>query len=237
MMRVLLANTQRRRSVLIGGLLLAAVLCVHDGIAQETQPQAPVQAIWKQQEINFHFQSFTTFYSCSSLTGKVERLLAALGAGADTRVRTSGCHGSEIAQMPYLRIKLTSPVEATPAELAELEKTRSTRELAARVRGERGTDASDRFPAHWKAVSLSRGKFDLEPGDCELIDQLKRKVLPKLAVRIVTDEMQCTPGQLPMGQPRLEVQALAEIPQKSPDQQPIDTKPLDTKPDSGKNGA
>lgn len=232
MVRVLLAQMQRRHGALIGGLLLAAVLCVHDGLAQQTQPQAPVQAIWKQQEVNFYFQSFTTFYSCRSLADKVERLLVALGAGPDTKVRIRGCDGNEIARMPHLRIKLTSPVEATPAALVELEKTRSTRELAARVRGERATDASDQFPAYWKPVSLSRGKFDLEPGDCELIDQLKRKVLPKLAVRIVRDDMQCTPNQLAMGQPRLEVEVLAEIPEKSPDPQSPGQKV-----ESGKNGA
>lgn len=238
MMGILLAKMQRRRGALIGGLLIAAMLSAHDGIAQDvqaqTQTRTPVQAIWKQQDASFHFQSFTTFYSCRSLADKVKRLLVALGASPDTQVRSSSCNGNEIARMPYLRIKVISPIEATPAALAELEKSRSTRELTARVRGERATDASDQFPANWQPVSLSRGKFDLEPGDCELIDQLKRKVLPKLAVRIVKDDMQCTPNQLTMGQPKLEVEALVEIPQESPDQKPPDQLP-DSKLESGKN--
>jgi hypothetical protein len=37
-------------------------------------------------------------------------------------------------------------------------------------------------------------------------------VLPKLAVRTVRDDVQCSPNQLTMGQPRLEVDALVEIP-------------------------
>lgn len=228
---------RRRHGALIGGLLAVALSWVQGGVAAETTGEmapettgetvAPVQAIWKQQDINFYFHSFTTFYSCRSLADKVERLLIALGATQETKVRSSGCYGNEIARMPYLRIKLTSPIEATPAALAELEKTRSTRELAARVRGERAADPSDQFPAHWKRVSLSRGEFNLEPGDCELIDQLKRKVLPKLAVHIVKDDMQCTPNQLTLGQPRLEVEALAEIPK--PDQKALDQKNLDQK--------
>lgn len=237
MMGILLAKARRypRRlhGALIGGLLAVALSWVQGGVAAEitgetaAETTAPVQAIWKQQDVNFYFHSFTTFYSCRSLADKVERLLIALGASEETKVRSSGCDGNEIARMPYLRIKLTSPIEATPAALAELEKTRSTRELTARVRGERAADPSDRFPAHWKRVSLSRGEFGLAPGDCELIDQLKRKVLPKLAIRIVKDDMQCTPNQLTLGQPRLEVEALTESPkpdQKAPDQKVPDQK-------------
>jgi hypothetical protein len=174
--------------------------------------QAPVQAVWKQQEINFHFQSFTIFYSCRSLTDKIERLLLAMGAGPETKVRSSGCFGNEIARSPSLRINVTSPVEATPAALAELEKTRSTRELAARVRGVRGPELNEQFPAHWQRVSLSRGQLNLEPGDCELIEQLKRRVLPRLAVRIIKDDTQCTPNQRAFTQPRLEVEALTALP-------------------------
>lgn len=230
MMGIQLAKVRRRPGrrpdAFAGGLLVVALSWVHAGVAAEattetaagtaTEIAAPVQAIWKQQDVNFYFQSFTTFYSCRSLADKVERLLLALGASRDTKVRSSGCDANEIARAPYLRIKLTSPIEATPAALAELEKTRSTRELTARVRGERAQDPSDQFPAHWKRVSLSRGQLNLEPGDCELIEQIKRKVLPKLAVRVVKDDLQCTPNQLTLGQPRFEVEALTEIPK--PDQ-------------------
>ena len=54
--------------------------------------------------------------------------------------------------------------------------------------------------------------MNLEPGDCELIDEVRRKVLPKLAVRLVEDGMQCTPGQVSMSQPQLEVEALVALP-------------------------
>ena len=140
-------------------------------------------------------------------------LLVALGADKNMRVRVTSCFGNEIARFPNVRIQLSSPVEATPEVLAELEKTRSTRELTARVRGEPMVEPTAQYPAYWKPVSLSRGSFRLEPGDCELVDQLKRKVLPKLAVRIVKDELSCPPNQIPMGQPRLEVEALTRAPE------------------------
>lgn len=111
---------------------------------------AVVQAVWKAQSFDFHYQSFTTFYSCSSLGEKVRRVLLELGSDPRTRVRVSGCEfGSGIARMPVVRITTSSPVEATPAALAELEKTRSVRELAARVRNDTEKVEIDRpFPAH-----------------------------------------------------------------------------------------
>jgi hypothetical protein len=196
--------------------VIFAVASLPSVSAQEpvaTEP--PVQAVWKEQEVPFYFQSFTTFYSCSSLETKIKRILVALGANRDMKLRTRGCLSPhEIARMPYVEIDLVSPVEATPEALAERDKTRSTRELAARVRGEskQAAEAAAQFPAQWKKVSLSRSKLYLEPGDCELVDQLKDKVLPKLGVRIVEDGVKCAPNQLSMTQPKLVVEALFAMP-------------------------
>lgn len=195
--------------------LAVAGFAFNGAFAAEAPAEAPVQevsAVWKTQEISFFFQSFTTFYSCRSLEDRVRQLLIELGVDPGLTVRTTSCFNNEIARLPHVKISVTSPVEATPEALAELEKTRSTRELTARVRGERMVEPTAQFPAHWKPVSLSRGSFRLEPGDCELVDQLKRHVLPKLSIRIVKDNMACTPGQNSMGQPRLEVEALTAMP-------------------------
>jgi hypothetical protein len=193
-----------------------------DSVAVASETAAPVvQAVWKLQTFDFHYQSFTTFYSCSSLSEKVRRILVELGGDEQTKVRVSGCEaGSSIALMPLVRVTMASPVEATPEALAELQKTRPVRELAARVRNDRSknvdlnahVDIDAQFPALWKRVSLSRGALGLSPGDCELIEQIERKVLPKLAVRVVASDMRCMPNQLSMGQPKLEVDALADLP-------------------------
>jgi len=199
-------------------LLLSLLLAAAAGAAEnQPDPDAPtVQALWKEQEISFYYQSFTTFYSCDSLADKVKRLLIELGADPQLKARSGGCEGGNtIARMPTVRIKLSSPVEVTTEVLSDLERNRSKRELTARVRGERpkGTEAADQFPAYWKRISLSKGSLDLQPGDCELIDQLKRKVLPKLAVRVVKDDIHCSPNQLTLGQPRLEIEALTKVPE------------------------
>jgi hypothetical protein len=187
--------------------------------AQPSSPEGsaapPVQALWKAQEIEFTFESFTTFYSCSSLETKVARVLEAVGVDPTMKVRTRGCFERQvISRMPIVQITLRSPVEVTPENLAELEKGRSLRELTARVRGDRklAEDAEKQFPAQWRQVSLSRGRLRLEPGDCELVEQLKKKVFPKLGVRIIDDGVSCRPNQLSSNQPRLTVEALTALP-------------------------
>lgn len=185
------------------------------------EPVSAVRAIWKEQEIDFHFQSFTTFYSCSSLEDKIERILRELGARATVRVRDIACPFS-VARMPRVRIHLRSPVEATPDALAEYEKGRSRRELVARVRGERAEESADmaQFPAVWKVVTLSRGSLELDAGDCELVRELRRKVFPKLAVRAVQDDTRCSPGQPLLGGVRVQMETLVELP--APDAQGVE---------------
>ncbi len=203
-------------------------MCVLAGLlpgaraAEQGSPE-PVQAIWKDQEFAFYFQSQTTFYSCSSLEAKLARILRELGAQARVKVRSVDCQSGPV-RMPRVIVNARTPVAATPQAIAERDKGKSKRELAARVRGEtEDPEALAPFPAQWKRVSLSRGAVDLEPGDCELIDELRRKVLPKLAVRVVQDSMHCTPHQLALGQPQLQVDALIALP-----------KPDEPKPDEAK---
>jgi len=196
--------------------ILAAAVPSSGAAAQDSAPSdSPVQAIWKQQQIPFYFQSFTTFYSCDSLEAKVKRILVAVGANEDLKLRTKGCFAPhDIARLPYVEIDVVSAVEATPEALAERDKTRSTRELVARVRGESDEFArlDEQFPAQWRRVSLSRGKVLLDPNDCELLDQMKDKVFPKLGIRIVEDGVKCAVNQPTTFPPKLVVDALFRMP-------------------------
>jgi hypothetical protein len=193
-------------------LCALAVGLLADARAAEPASPEPVQAIWKHQEFSFYFQSQTTFYSCSSLEAKLERILKALGTRPDVLVRSIDCQKGPV-EMPRVTVSISAPVEATPETIAERDKSKSTRELAARVRGESEDSAAlAPFPAQWKRVSLSRGAVNLEPGDCELIDEVRRKVLPKLNVRVVEDGVECIPRQVSMRQPKLEVDALVALP-------------------------
>jgi hypothetical protein len=176
-----------------------------------------VKAVWKRQEVTFFLQTFTTFYSCEGLRGRLKTLLIAAGARKeDLRIQVTGCDPNDgPTRSPYVRITLASPVEATPENIAEIDKDHATRELAARVRNET-LEPNTPFDAQWQPVPYTRGKLDLEPGECELIDELNKRVFSKLAMRVVKNELSCTPHQLTLGQPRLEMEALRRAP--TPDQ-------------------
>jgi hypothetical protein len=193
-------------------LVSVAVLGLTAGAHAEDQP---VQAVWKRHEIDFFYQGFSTFYTCDGIEERVETILKGLGA-KDVKAIATGCFSNEVSQSPHVRIVAKMPVEATPEVLAELEKGRTQRELTARVRGERPEEVTAQFPATWKRVSLSPGKLGIESGECELIEELQRKVFPKLAIRVVKDQTNCIPRQHNIGQPRLEVEALSALP--SPDE-------------------
>jgi hypothetical protein len=134
-------------------------------------------------------------------------------------VRVTGCEfGGQIARVPIARIRTAIAVEATPEALAKLDKTRPQRELVARVRNDRKAGEAGQaeridapFAAQWQRVSLSRGSLGIDAGDCELIEQLNRRVLPKLGVRVVSSKLTCSLGQQPLSVPQLEVEALVEL--------------------------
>lgn len=48
----------------------------------------------------------------------------------------------------------------------------------------------------------------LSPADCRLPGQLRREILPKLAIRIIEDEIRCSTGLSDVIRPRLTVSAL-----------------------------
>jgi hypothetical protein len=192
------------------------------GAEEEAQPKpGEVPAIWKSQEIAFYFQSFSTFYSCDGLERKFERILEALGAKANVRVSSPECP-NEIARMPRVVMQVTMPVEATPEALAARDKNKSTRELKARVQGKDPNEGMEQFPAHWKRLSLGQ-QLRLQAGDCELIEEFRRKVLPKLAVRVVDENVLCSPNSSSLVRPRLELEALIALPTPdTKDQSPTD---------------
>ena len=143
------------------------------------------------QEFAFFFQTQTTFYSCSSLEAKLERILKLLGATpARVRVRSVDCQSpGRIVRMPRIIINVHAPVEATPEAYAERDKNKSTRELAARVRGDKeDPEALAAFPAQWQR-KLKVG-FALRFGDHPL--DIEVAALVTKAARTFADELGCT---------------------------------------------
>lgn len=202
-------------------LAIGALVALGAGHVGAEESSKPVQAIWKPQEIVFYFQSFTTFYSCGTLEDKLEQILGQVGAQAEVRVRAPGC-GSGPVSSPRAEIRLISPVEATAEALAEAKKGESTRELVARLAGDRARAAElkKKFPAQWQRVTIGRGHDapSVAGGDCELLEQVRRKILPQLAVRVIEGDTPCPPNPSSLHRPNLVVDALIEMPK--PDEAP-----------------
>jgi hypothetical protein len=52
----------------------------------------------------------------------------------------------------------------------------------------------------------------LTPGDCELVQQLRRQILPKMSVHIIRDNVRCSAGFGEIAPPQLTVSALVPAP-------------------------
>jgi hypothetical protein len=196
----------------------AAVLVLAISIARaETQADAAVvEAVWKPQRIQFVYHGYSTLYSCGGLQDRIEKILATVGArDGSIKLRAYSCDDA----LASFEIALASPVEATPENVQELTSYDTRDALTARVRGERLASAEDvqRFPAVWKTISFARSReMRLDPGDCELVLQLRRHVLPRMSVQIVSDRVQCSAfGNI--GRPRLTVSALVPVATKVSD--------------------
>jgi len=176
-------------------------------------PAAPdyVTAVWRQQSLEFAYQGTTTAYSCTTLQQRLEAILRSVGARDGLSVVMQRCMDQAGA---HVQITLESPVEATEANIAVVTQHTSKDALVAKVRNEAlpTPENIERFPAEWKTVSMSRERaLKLEPGDCELVQQLRRDVFPRMSIRIVRDNLKCSVAFGNLGQPQLSVAALVAV--------------------------
>jgi hypothetical protein len=207
-------RVSRALSVSIASL---SVMLASSAAAKTPQPEASrtlqiVQAVWKVQSLSFAYSGYATAYSCDALLDKVRVILQSLGARDTLRVRSWGC--TDMVNHGRMDITLESPVEATPENLAALTTYDGKQQLVARVRNEQLQSAADvpQFPATWKTVSMSRDKkLKLAPGDCDLVEQLRRQVLPRMSIRVEHERLQCSVAFGNVGKPQLRVAALVAM--------------------------
>jgi hypothetical protein len=187
--------------------LLAFLALLLTSFASSAQaPQDPVEAVWRAQRLTFEYRSEGRMYACDILEHKIRSVLTQLGARDRIVVQRISCR--DFAGSARLEVIMESPVIATPENIRAITQYDSQDELIARVRGVTLPSAQDleRFPAVWESISLQRApKVYLSTGDCALVQQLRRQILPKMSVQIVKDidRVNCSSSS-----PRLTVQAL-----------------------------
>jgi len=159
-------------------LITAIALPVHAADGGSTTGEAaaaaaaPEPGAWQSHTYEFHSMGFTSTYSCDGLGDKLKLLLRLSGAGPDAKVMPSCARGYGV-----------------PDKLAQARVEFSTLQPA-------GAGSPGAVNGVWRHVELSpRHPFDLETGDCELVEQFRDRLLAMFATRNLQQQITCVPHQ------------------------------------------
>ncbi|MBS0373183.1 MAG: hypothetical protein JSR73_01265 [Proteobacteria bacterium] len=154
---------------------------------------------WLKREYLFSYAGFTSHYSCNGIEDKLRELLKAAGARSDLKVLASCSEPmgapSRIATARLTFYVLGPEAAATPPKPG-----------AAAPKLEPGDGV-------WKKVAWrSREPYWLEAGDCELVEQFDKELLPMMTVRNHESHFNCVPHQLTLGAIDVRFEALSPAP-------------------------
>lgn len=134
------------------------------------QPQ-PVEAQWKVYQVRFRFVGQATHYTCDGIEQTLKRLLRLLGARDDLRVEARCISRNQVERFQRVNMAFALPVPADKSDLS-----------------------AEIIPAEWRQVRLGGvSSRYLDEGDCELVEQFERQVLPELNVRNDGRKVRCVP--------------------------------------------
>ncbi|NKB38412.1 MAG: hypothetical protein GKR93_14815 [Gammaproteobacteria bacterium] len=135
-----------------------------------------LDAQWEVFQIRFVYVGEFTQYSCDGIERKIRRLLILLGARNDARVETDCFGGDNLRRRGAQRVHRMRLAFSLPVPV---DKTDFGREI---------------FPAEWQEVSLGGGlSRKLDGGDCELVREFQRYVVPRLQVKQINSDLSCFP--------------------------------------------
>jgi hypothetical protein len=162
---------------------LAALLLALPAWAAAAEPAAAPadirSAVWTPKELTFVFMGFTAHYSCDGLRDKIHHVLGELGARSDFKVDYYGCSAPFGSPDPFPGVRIKMQV-LQPAGASD--------------------KSADAVGAHWQRVDLHLDKDPVwEASDCELLEQIKQKILPLFATRQVDFASNCVPHQASLG--------------------------------------
>jgi len=183
------------RARLIVPAVVACVLGVPAWAAENAPAPAgePQSAVWTDKELTFVYQGFTTRYSCDGLRDKVRSVLLDLGAQKkDLKVMEMGCSSPTGRPDPFPGVRVKMRV-LQPADSPDAAKAADPTPVA----------------AHWKPVDLKlRDSFTTDSGECELVEQIRQKIVPAFAARNVDLRTTCIPHQATVARPILKMEVL-----------------------------
>jgi len=169
--------------------LIFALIVASSGSADFAVQAEVLEAQWEVHQIRFRYKGFSTYYTCDGVERTLKRLLKLIGARGDVRVESKCINRNTIQQYHKILLAFAMPVPA--------DKTDISREI---------------IPAEWREVrivgNLSRY---LDAGDCELLEQFQRQVLPHLQVRETNKKLNCVPFRRQYNNLRFRMSALKAL--------------------------
>ena len=158
------------------GVLFALPLQAADPVG------SPLQAVWKEQHFEFSYMGRTARYSCQGLRDKMRSLLLDLGARRDLQVSLIGCNESAPLGQGYLGPRLSLVFSSPVLPDASLQPLHPG-DLTA-------------VDAHYEPFTLTSDAFrNYGVGDCELVEEFAKEILPHLSARAVKQDITCVPYQ------------------------------------------
>jgi hypothetical protein len=147
-------------------------------------------AVWTPKEAQFTYMGFTTKYTCDGLRDTIQEMLLRLGARKDDlKVYETPCSGDPGRPNPFPGVKIKMSVLTTPVPAQLPAGTQIVR-------------------AQWKTVKLPFETGINAAGQCELLEQFKRSILPLFSARNVDLQASCVPHQLSALGVRLQAEVL-----------------------------
>ena len=182
------------KAVMHAGIAVAALLMgsapAVAAPTDEASAQATVAAKWVPRELRFVYQGFTSKYSCDGLQDEMKQILQQLGAGDDLVLKAYSC----------TQLSGPEPMPGVQATFSVLEPAGADA---------RGAADSAVVAARWDTVTLEADTpKNRKSGDCELIEQVKKEVVPLFTTRNPTFTSSCFPHQVSLGGARLSVEVL-----------------------------
>jgi len=188
------------RALVIPALLGAGLFgCLMSAPLWADESSGSVPAVWADKDLTFVYQGFTTKYSCDGLRDKMRGVLLDLGAERKTlKVMESGCSSPAGGPDPFPGVRAKMQV-LQPA----------TAGGSATAGASAGSSDQRPVSAHWQPLDLKlRDSFTVDSGECELMEQIRQKVLPLFSVRNVEFKSDCIPHQATPTRPTLKLEVL-----------------------------
>jgi len=182
------------RLVLSGALIVGSAAAVAAGPDdQSAQTETSIAANWTPRKLHLTYMGFTAHYSCDGLREQMKSILRQLGAREDLVVKPSGC----------TRLQGPEPFPGLDATFSVLEPAGG---------GGQGAGDARAVAARWEKVTLNSDTPRRDAaGGCELIEQVKKHVLPLFATRNLIYSSDCFPHAESLAGARLSVEVLLPV--------------------------